>query len=99
MSAADLAAKLDGVQVIDTRPADRFAAGRIPGAIYLDLWALSLNDTDSAPMRAFFSTVSHYLTAHGIDPRRPVVARTASSSRPTSCVASTSRRESRPTAR
>jgi thiosulfate/3-mercaptopyruvate sulfurtransferase len=73
MSAADLHAKLDRVQIIDTRPAAQFAGGRIPRAIYLDLWALSLNDTDPAPMHAFFWSISHYLTAHGIDPKRPVV--------------------------
>lgn len=73
ISAAGLHAKLDSMQIIDTRPADQFAAGRIPGAICLDLWALSLNDTDPAPMRAFFWSISHYLTAHGIDPNRPVV--------------------------
>jgi thiosulfate/3-mercaptopyruvate sulfurtransferase len=69
----ELQGKLGSIQVIDTRPAGEFAASRIPGAIYLDLWALSLNDTDAAPMRAFFWTISHYLTAHGIDPERPVV--------------------------
>ena len=77
MNPAELHAKLDrrgNLQVIDARPAEQFAGGRIPGAIYLDLWALSINDTDPAPMRAFFWTVSHYLTAHGIDPKRPVVA-------------------------
>ncbi len=63
----------DGIQIIDTRPAAEFAARRIPTATYLDLWALSLNDTDPSPMRAFFWTISHYLTAHGIDPKRPVV--------------------------
>lgn len=73
MDAAGLHGVLSSVQVIDTRPASEFAASRIPGSIYLDLWALSLNDTDPAPMRAFFWSISHYLTAHGIDPRRPVV--------------------------
>jgi thiosulfate/3-mercaptopyruvate sulfurtransferase len=73
MSAPDLHDKLNSMQIIDTRPADQFAGGRIPGAIYLDLWALSVNDTDPAPMRAFFWSVSHYLTAHGINPHRPVV--------------------------
>ncbi len=64
--------KLHRVQVIDTRPAERFAAGRIPDAIHLELWGLSLNDTDPAPMRAFLWTISHYLTTRGIDPKRPV---------------------------
>ncbi len=73
MDAAGLHDNLGKVQLVDTRTASEFAAGRIPGAIYLDLWALSLNDTDPQPMRAFFWSISHFLTAHGIDPRRPVV--------------------------
>ena len=73
MDPAGLGRGLADVQIVDTRPAAEFAGGRIPGAIYLDLWALSLNDTDPAPMRAFFWSISHYLTAHGLDPARPVV--------------------------
>jgi thiosulfate/3-mercaptopyruvate sulfurtransferase len=73
IDAAELHAKLDGMQVIDVRPAEQFAAGRIPGAIHLELWALSLNDTDPGPLRAFLYTISHYLTTRGIDPARPVV--------------------------
>ena len=69
----ELQRQLDQVQVIDTRPAEQFAGGRIPGAVHLELWALSLNDTDLAPMRAFLWTISHYLTTRGIDPRRPAV--------------------------
>jgi thiosulfate/3-mercaptopyruvate sulfurtransferase len=70
---ADLRARLDSVQLVDTRPAEQFAAGRIPGAIHLELWALSLNDTDPEPLGAFLWTISHYLTTRGIDPKRPVV--------------------------
>jgi thiosulfate/3-mercaptopyruvate sulfurtransferase len=73
IDAIELNAKLDRMQIIDARPAEQFAAGRIPGALHLDLWALSLNDTDPAPMRAFLWTISHYLTTRGIDPGRPVV--------------------------
>ncbi|HSL23485.1 MAG TPA: sulfurtransferase [Vicinamibacterales bacterium] len=69
----DLHAALGGFQVIDTSPAERFAGGRIPGAVHLELWALSLMDTDPAPLRAFLSTVSHYINTRGIDPKRPVV--------------------------
>jgi 3-mercaptopyruvate sulfurtransferase SseA len=60
-------------QLLDTRPAEQFAAGRIPGAIHLELWGLSLNDSDPEPTRAFFWTLSHYLTTRGIDPARPVI--------------------------
>jgi thiosulfate/3-mercaptopyruvate sulfurtransferase len=73
MTSRELNDQLSRVQILDARPAEQFAAGRIPGAIYLDLWALSLNDSDPEPMKAFFWTISHYLTAHGIDPTRPVV--------------------------
>jgi thiosulfate/3-mercaptopyruvate sulfurtransferase len=69
----ELQQELKVFQIVDTRPAHLFAAGRIPGAIHLELWGLSLNDTDPAPLRAFLWSVSHYLTMHGIDPGRPLV--------------------------
>ena len=70
---AELHGKLDHVQVLDTRPAEQFAAERIPGAIHLELWGLSVNDTDPGPLHAFLWTISHYVTTRGIDPARPVV--------------------------
>jgi thiosulfate/3-mercaptopyruvate sulfurtransferase len=73
ISPAELAQALDWPQVIDTRPAEDFAAGRIPGAIHLDLWAFSLNNTDPAPLQSFLWMVAHVLAARGIDPARPVV--------------------------
>lgn len=73
IDAAALKAGLDGVQVIDARAPEQFAGGRVPGARHLDLWGLSLNDTDPEPLRAFLWTISHYVTMRGIDPARPVV--------------------------
>jgi thiosulfate/3-mercaptopyruvate sulfurtransferase len=61
------------VQVIDTRPAESFANGRIPGALHLDLWALSLNNTDRVPLESFLWMIAHLFAARGIDPGRPVV--------------------------
>jgi thiosulfate/3-mercaptopyruvate sulfurtransferase len=61
------------MQIIDARAPELFAGERIPGAVHLDLWALSLNDTDPEPLRAFVWTISHYITVRGIDPKRPVV--------------------------
>jgi thiosulfate/3-mercaptopyruvate sulfurtransferase len=61
------------VQIIDTRPAEDFADGRIPGALHLDLWAFSLNNTDPAPLESFLWMIAHVLAARGIDPSRPVV--------------------------
>jgi thiosulfate/3-mercaptopyruvate sulfurtransferase len=69
----DLHDNLSRVQVIDTRPAHLFAGERIPGAIHLELWGLSVNDTDPAPLHAFLWSISHYLTTHGIDPGKPAV--------------------------
>ena len=60
-------------QVIDLRPAEDFAKGRIPGAIHLDLWAFSLNDTDPAPLKSFLWMIAHVFAARGIDPSRTVV--------------------------
>jgi thiosulfate/3-mercaptopyruvate sulfurtransferase len=60
-------------QVIDTRPAEDFANGRIPGALHLDLWAFSLNNTDPAPLESFLWMIAHVFAARGIDPSRPVV--------------------------
>jgi thiosulfate/3-mercaptopyruvate sulfurtransferase len=59
--------------VLDLRPAEDFAAGHIPGAFHLDLWALSLNDTDDAPLRSFLWMIAHVLATRGIDPTRRVV--------------------------
>ena len=39
--------------VIDLRPVETFATGHIPGAAHLDLFGLSLIDTDLAPLNAF----------------------------------------------
>jgi thiosulfate/3-mercaptopyruvate sulfurtransferase len=61
------------VQILDLRPAEDFARGRIPGAIHLDLWAFSLNDTDPAPLKAFLWMIAHVLAARGIDPSHTVV--------------------------
>lgn len=70
---AELARTLDLTQVIDTRPAEDFANGRIPGALHLDLWAFSLNNTDPAPLESFLWMIAHVFAARGIDPSRPVV--------------------------
>ena len=59
--------------VLDLRPAELFAAGHIPGAVHLDLWGVSLIDTDPAPTRAFMWMIVHLLELRGIDPGRPIV--------------------------
>ena len=59
--------------VLDMRPPDAYTAGHIPGAIHLDLWGVSLIDTDPAPLNAFMWMIEHVLAVHGVDARRPVV--------------------------
>jgi thiosulfate/3-mercaptopyruvate sulfurtransferase len=59
--------------VIDVRPAEQFAVGHIPGAVHLDLWGLSLVDTDPAPLKAFMWIVDHLFNLRGVDASTPVV--------------------------
>ena len=59
--------------LLDLRPAEAFAAGHVPGAAHLDLFGVSLVDTDPAPLAAFLWIIAHLLTARGVDAGRPVV--------------------------
>lgn len=59
--------------LLDLRPAEAFAAGHLPGAVHLDLFGLSLTDTDPAPLRAFLWIIEHLLGSRGVSPDRPVV--------------------------
>ena len=59
--------------VLDLRPPDEYAAGHIPGAIHLDLWGMSLIDTDPAPLNAFMWMIEHVLAIHGVRADRPIV--------------------------
>jgi thiosulfate/3-mercaptopyruvate sulfurtransferase len=62
-----------GALVLDLRPPEAYVAGHVPGAIHVDLWGLSLIDTDPAPLNAFMWMIEHVLAIHGVDPSRPVV--------------------------
>ena len=62
-----------GPVLLDLRPAEQFSSGHIPGAAHLDLFGLSLIDTDPAPLAAFLWIIAHLLTARGVDAGRPVV--------------------------
>lgn len=59
--------------VLDLRPAEAFAAGHIPGAVHVDLWGVSLIDTDPAPLKAFMWMIDHVLVSRGVDAATPVV--------------------------
>lgn len=76
ITAHELAAQLasgDTPLLIDLRPAEAWAAGHLPGAVHLDLFGISLVDTDPAPMRAFLWILEHLLASRGVDTNRRVV--------------------------
>lgn len=59
--------------LIDTRPAEQFARGHIPGAIHFDLFGLSLTDTSPAPLKAFLSMMHHLFEMRGVSMVKEVV--------------------------
>jgi len=59
--------------LIDLRRPDLFANGHIPGAAHLDLYGISLIDTDPAPLRAFMWIIEHLLGTRGVSLDRPVI--------------------------
>jgi thiosulfate/3-mercaptopyruvate sulfurtransferase len=59
--------------VLDLRPAEDFAAGHIPGAVHLDLWGVSLIDTDPGPLNAFMWMIDHLFNLRGVTEAVPVV--------------------------
>jgi thiosulfate/3-mercaptopyruvate sulfurtransferase len=63
----------DDLLILDLRPAEAYAAGHVPGAIHLDLFGLSLIDTDPAPLKAFMWMIEHVLASRGVDMTTPVV--------------------------
>jgi thiosulfate/3-mercaptopyruvate sulfurtransferase len=59
--------------LLDLRPAEHYAAGHLPGAVHLDIWGISLIDTDPAPLRAFLWIIEHLFAERGVSADRPVV--------------------------
>ena len=59
--------------ILDLRPPEQYTQGHIPGAIHLDLWGVSLIDTDPAPLDAFMWMIEHVLANHGVQKTTPVV--------------------------
>jgi thiosulfate/3-mercaptopyruvate sulfurtransferase len=59
--------------LIDTRPAEEFAQGRIPHAVHFDLFGLSLTDTRPAPLKAFLWMILHLLEMRGAGREKDVV--------------------------
>ena len=59
--------------LIDLRPAEQYASGQLPSAVHLDLWGISLIDTDPAPLKAFLWIIEHLFAERGVTSDRPVV--------------------------
>jgi thiosulfate/3-mercaptopyruvate sulfurtransferase len=59
--------------VLDLRPPEGYVAGHVPTALHVDLWGVSLIDTDPAPLKAFMWMIEHVLVVHGVDAARPIV--------------------------
>lgn len=62
-----------GLCLIDTRPAEQFARGHIPGSVHFDLFGLSLIDTSPAPLNAFMWMMRHLFELRGVDLEKEVV--------------------------
>jgi thiosulfate/3-mercaptopyruvate sulfurtransferase len=59
--------------ILDLRPPEAYTEGHIPRAIHLDLWGVSLIDTDPAPLNAFLWMIEHLFATHGVQASTPVV--------------------------
>lgn len=59
--------------LLDGRAAEHYSTGHIAGSVHVDLWGISLIDTDPAPLRAFLWMIHHVLTLRGVRADRPVV--------------------------
>ena len=73
---AELSAAIAGADaplLLDLRPAEAYAAGHLPGAVHLDLFGVSLIDTDPAPLKAFLWILEHLLASRGVTASRSVV--------------------------
>jgi len=72
---AELQKKLGAANlcIIDTRPAEGYAQGHIPGATHFDLFGLSLVDTTDAPLKAFMFMIHHVLELRGVSEAKEVV--------------------------
>jgi thiosulfate/3-mercaptopyruvate sulfurtransferase len=72
----ELSAELKGdgaPLLLDLRPAEAFADAHLSGAVHLDLFGLSIIDTDPAPLNAFFWMIEHLFATRGVSNDVPVV--------------------------
>ncbi len=73
ISPRELRASDADICIVDTRPTHAYVAGHIPGAIHLDLYGISLNDTRDQAFEAFMWMLGYLLGSRGIGTDRTVV--------------------------
>jgi thiosulfate/3-mercaptopyruvate sulfurtransferase len=59
--------------IIDTRTAQEFCQGHIPGAVHFDLFGISIIDTTPAPLKAFMWMMLHLFELRGVNHEKEVV--------------------------
>ncbi|MBN9265008.1 MAG: rhodanese-like domain-containing protein, partial [Hyphomicrobium sp.] len=62
-----------GLSIVDTRQAEHFAAGRIPGARHFDPYFVNCDDTDPAPLASFTRMWANMLGWRGVKPTDRIV--------------------------
>lgn len=74
-STGDLAARIGkpGVAIVDTRPAELFSCGRIPGARHFDPYFVNCDDTSEAPLASFTRMWANMLGWRGVKPTDTIV--------------------------
>lgn len=73
ITAAELAARLHDVTLVDLRPAEDFAVGHIPGSTHVDIYGVSLNDSSEAPLNSFLAIFRVLFGSRGVRADRPAV--------------------------
>lgn len=60
--------RLDGGStcIVDVRPTHEYVSGHIPGALHLDLYGISLNNTGREAFEAFMWTLAYLMGSRGI---------------------------------
>lgn len=62
-----------GLSIIDTRTAELFSAGRIPGARHFDPYFVNCDDTDAQPLASFTRMWANMLGWRGVKPSDTIV--------------------------
>jgi thiosulfate/3-mercaptopyruvate sulfurtransferase len=62
-----------GLAIVDTRPAEMFSRGRIPGARHFDPYFVNCDDTSDRPLASFTRKWANLLGWRGVKPTDTIV--------------------------